>query len=76
MYVDPGLNPSAHADTYETPCGRYFVERTAAERFEVHGPDGFIDWFVDAFDAKLCADGEASRNPPIKASGQVYSRRK
>lgn len=67
MYVDPGLTPSARPDTYTTPCGRYSVERTAAERFDVYGPDGFLDWFVDSFDARLFADGEASRNPPIKA---------
>ena len=68
MYTDPGLKPTAHADTYTTPCGRYSVERAGAERYEVIGPKGFLDWFVDAFDARDFADDEASRNPPTTES--------
>lgn len=63
MYTDPGLKPTARPDTYETPCGRYWVERVGAERYDVHGPAGFLDWFVDPWDAREFAEGEAARNP-------------
>lgn len=59
--------PHARPDVYETPCGRYSVERTGTERFDVFGPAGFIDWFVALADAKECADGQAASNP-IKAT--------
>lgn len=55
--------PGAEPYQYVTPCGRYFVERTGVERYEVHGPDGFIDWFVTLADAKLQADWLAEQNP-------------
>lgn len=67
MYTDSGsLAPKA--GVYETPCGRYSVERMGADRFEVYGPRGFIEWFVSPADAREFADGEASRNPLPTAS--------
>ena len=53
---------------YTTPCGRFYVERTGAERFEVYGPDGFLDWFVTLADAKECADGQAEKARKVKRS--------
>ena len=52
----------ARSDAYATPCGRYSVERTGTERFEVYGPDRkIVDWFTKLPDAKECADGQAER---------------
>ena len=62
------FGPSAEPLQYATPCGRYWVERTATERFEVYGPDGkIVDWFVTLPDAKECAEGQAQANP-VKAA--------
>ena len=46
MFSYDKWKPDARTDAYSTPCGRYSVERTGAERFEVYGPAGFIEWFV------------------------------
>jgi hypothetical protein len=63
MFTYDNWQPHATPAAYETPCGRYSVERTGAERFDVYGPAGFIDWFVTRADAKVCADGHAQTNP-------------
>jgi hypothetical protein len=63
MYEYGHWKPDARTDAYATPCGRYSVERTGAERFDVYGPAGFVDWFVSLADAKECADGQAQANP-------------
>jgi hypothetical protein len=43
MFSYDAWKPNARADAYTKPCGRYTVERTGAERFDVYGPCGFID---------------------------------
>jgi hypothetical protein len=34
MFTYDSWKPNARADAYTTPCGRYSVEQTGAERFE------------------------------------------
>ena len=58
MITYDNWQPQPRSDTYTTPCGRYSVERTGNERFEVYGPDGkIVDWFLTLADAKDFADG-------------------
>ena len=54
------LNGLDALDAHRTPCGRYSVERTGADRFDVYGPAGkIVDWVTTLADAKECADGHA-----------------
>jgi hypothetical protein len=67
MYEYGHWKPDARTEAYATPCGRYSVERTGNERFEVYGPEGFLDWFVMLAAAKEFADWQAEQNP-VKAT--------
>jgi hypothetical protein len=63
LFTYENWQPHATPAVYATPCGHYSVERTGAERFEVYGPAGFVDWFVTLADAKECADGQVVKMP-------------
>ena len=70
MYLDRGAAPNPRSDAYTTSCGRYGVERSGAERYDVYGPAGIIDWFVRLEDAVECAEGEAKKNAPATRPGR------